>query len=484
MLPVTSSDRTEFHLSRARGSLRSLIVSYSQHLRSAKKRMPNPPLEAQLDSELTALKGTLDKLDRNIVRLAVFGLVSRGKSAVINALVGEDLLETGPINGVTQRPRVIQWTPGTELEQQLVGQNPLSQNPLLQTSTIAPTSITNTQIELIDTPGLDEIGGEDRADMAREVSRQADLILFVVSGDMTQTEFKALCELRSAQKPLILVFNKIDLYPDRNREEIYKNLASLESYVGEGNALRQMLSRNEIVLIAANPTPIQVRIEQPDGTQSFEWERLSPEIDELKAKILTILDREGRSLLALNALTQARSAEERMVEQIVNARSIEAEALIWKFVRYKAIAVAANPIPGLDWIGGTISDVVMIRELSNLYGFSLTRYEAGTLLTTIAASSIGLLLGEICSNIVLSAGKAISAIASVNEAPGLGAYASVAFVQAGVAGYGSYAVGRAAQVYLERGCSWGNQGSNTVIQEILDQIEPNTILWRIRSELS
>ena len=105
------------------------------------------------------------------------------------------------------------------------------------------------------------------------------------------------------------------------------------------------------------------------------------------------------------------------------------------------------------------------------------------MLTTIAASSIGLLLGEICSNIVLSAGKAVSAIASVNEAPGLGAYASVAAVQAGVAGYGAYAVGRAAQVYLERGCSWGNQGSNTVIQEILDQIEPNTILWRIRSEL-
>ena len=440
MLPVTSSDRTEFHLSRARGSLRNLIVSYSQHLRSAKKRMPNPPLEAQLDTELTALKGTLDKLDRSIVRLAVFGLVSRGKSAVINALVGEDLLETGPINGVTQKPRVIEWTPGTEFATSSQG----------ETSAIAPTSITSTQIELIDTPGLDEIGGAARAEMAREVARQADLILFVVSGDMTQTEFKALCELRSAQKPLILVFNKIDLYPDRSRDEIYKNLVSLESYVGEGNALRQMLSRNEIVLIAANPTPIQVRVERPDGTQSFEWERLSPEIDELKAKILTILDQEGRSLLALNALTQARSAEERMVEQIVNARSIEAEALIWKFVRYKAIAVAANPIPGLDWIGGTISDVVMIRELSNLYGFSLTRYEAGTLLTTIAASSMGMLLGEICSNIVLSAGKAVTAIAAVNEAPGLGAYASVAAVQAGVAGYGAYAVGRAAQVYLEQ----------------------------------
>jgi uncharacterized protein len=428
--------------------------------------MPNPRLEAELEAELAQLTTTLAKIDRNVVRLAVFGLVSRGKSAVINALLGEDLLETGPINGITQKPRVIEWQPGGKL---------------VDSGAIATTNVATAQIELIDTPGLDEIDGKDRAEMARDVAARSDLILFVVSGDLTRTEFKALCELRSAQKPLILVFNKIDLYPDRQRNEIYESLANLESFIGEGNALRQMLSRDEIVLIAANPTPIKVRIEQPDGTMSFEWEKLPPQIDELKAKILTILNQEGRSLLALNALTQARSAEERMVEQIVNARASEAEALIWKFVRIKSIAVAANPIPGLDWIGGTITDLLMIRALAELYGFPLTRYEAGRLLTAIVGSSLGMLVGEVASSIVLSAGKAVSAIAS--DGPGYGAYAGVAAVQAGVAGYGAYAVGRAAQVYLERGCTWGDQGANTVIQEVLDQIEPNTILWRIRSEL-
>ncbi len=426
--------------------------------------MPNPRLEAELEAELAQLTTTLAKIDGNVVRLAVFGLVSRGKSAVINALLGEDLLETGPINGITQKPRVIQWQPG-----------------IMDNSAIVTTNVAAAQIELIDTPGLDEIDGQARAEMARDVAARSDLILFVVSGDLTRTEFKALCELRSAQKPLILVFNKIDLYPDRQRNEIYESLANLESFIGEGNALRQMLSRDEIVLIAANPTPMKVRVERPDGTTSFEWEKMPPQIDELKAKILTILNQEGRSLLALNALTQARSAEERMVENIVAARSAEAEALIWKFVRIKSIAVAANPIPGLDWIGGTVSDLLMIRALAELYGFPLTRYEAGRLLTAIVGSSLGMLVGEVASSIVLSAGKAVSAI--TRDGPSLGAYAGVAAVQAGVAGYGAYAVGRAAQVYLERGCTWGHQGANTVIQEVLNQIEPNTILWRIRSEL-
>ncbi|MBO3464307.1 GTPase, partial [Aetokthonos hydrillicola CCALA 1050] len=50
-------------------------------------------------------------------------------------------------------------------------------------------------------------------------------------------------------------------------------------------------------------------------------------------------------------------------------------------------------------------------------------------------------------------------------------------------GYGVYAVGKAAQVYLEKGCSWGQLGVSTVIQEILSEVEPNTILYRLRQEL-
>ncbi|MGA9380982.1 MAG: DUF697 domain-containing protein [Phormidium sp.] len=63
------------------------------------------------------------------------------------------------------------------------------------------------------------------------------------------------------------------------------------------------------------------------------------------------------------------------------------------------------------------------------------------------------------------------------------AYAGAAIAQAGIAGYGAYAIGRAAQVYLEKGCTWGQLGSNTVIQEILNQVESHTILYRLRTEL-
>jgi hypothetical protein len=64
------------------------------------------------------------------------------------------------------------------------------------------------------------------------------------------------------------------------------------------------------------------------------------------------------------------------------------------------------------------------------------------------------------------------------------AYAGAAIAQAGLAGFGAYAVGRAVQIYLEQGCSWGPQGANTVIQDMLNQLDSRTIIYRIRQELS
>jgi small GTP-binding protein len=426
-------------------------------LRRHHNHPPDVELQAALRSELEILKSSLDKLDQGVIRIAAFGLVSRGKSAVVNALLGQKILQTGPLHGVTQWPRSVRWTPSTDGK---------------------------VQVELIDTPGLDEIQGEARAQMAREVASQADLILFVVAGDITRTEYQALCELRQAQKPIILVFNKIDLYPDQDREAIYRQLQQLGTGSSKDRRLQKILSEDEIVMVAAEPAPIEVRVEWPDGQVTYEWETPPPQIDELRQKIFKILNQEGRSLLALNALFQARNAEANIAKKTIALRRAEAEELIWRFTKYKALAVALNPIGVVDVLGGAIADLALIRALSRLYGLPMTSYEAGKLWKKIIVSSGGLLLGEIGSSMLLGLGKSASAVATaVDSATGLTAYAGSAIAQAGIAGYGAYAVGQAAQAYLEQGCSWGVQGPSTVIQDILERVEPDTILYRLRQEL-
>ena len=444
----------ESHYNQARASLQQALSWYSS-LRRHWNYPPNLELQAAVKKDLQALKGTLEKLEEKIIRIAAFGLVSRGKSSVINALVGKKVLQTGPLHGVTQWPRAVHWDIPSE----------------------------KIQVEFIDTPGLDEIAGEARATMARDVARQADLILFVVSGDITRSEYTALCELRRSQKPVILVFNKIDLYPEKERREIYQQLQKL----GVGNPAAQgleTLSPEEIVMVAAEPQAIPVRLEWADGRTSQEWEHPAPQIDELREKIFSILNREGRTLLALNSLYQAQEATQHIAQKTLEIRREEADNLIWRYAKYKALGVAVNPIGVIDILGGCIADLTLIRALARLYGLPMTSHEAGKLWQTVLMSSGFLCLGELVTGLFLGLGKSAAALGGMWESPAaLTLYGSTALAQGSLAGYGSYRLGKAAQIYLEQGCTWGNLGPSTVIEQILSQVDSQTIIYRLRLEL-
>ena len=128
-------------------------------------------------------------------------MVSRGKSSVLNALVGQEVFKVGATHGTTVVRAAQRW----------------------EQSTLGRPGLEGARLVVVDTPGIDEVGGEVREVLARDVARHADLILFVVSGDMQRVEIEALAELREAQKPIILVFNQIDRYPELDRDQIYAN---------------------------------------------------------------------------------------------------------------------------------------------------------------------------------------------------------------------------------------------------------------------
>lgn len=460
------------HFNQARSSLKQTLTRYN-HL-GRQRRSSHPELQATLQKQLEVLSTNLEKLEQGVIRIAVFGLVSRGKSAVLNALLGEKVLQTGPLNGVTQWPRSVRWSVSLpQIEEPNRIDNIEAQNPI--------------QVELIDTPGLDEVAGQVRGEMAKDVTRQADLILFVVSGDLTRTEYDALSELQNAHKPLIIVFNKIDLYTESEQDKIYRNLQQLiQSKTLEADNFSAVNSVDtpqksapfEIVKVSAEPAPIPLRIEWPDGKITHEWESPPPQIDELKQIIVKLLNREGRSLLALNALVQAREAERIIARQSIQLQASEAEELIWKFTRYKALAVALNPIAILDVLGATISDLILIRSLARLYGLPMTSYEAGKLWKKILLSSGGLLLAELGSGWILGFGKSAAGLAT-----DLANYAGIAITQASISAYLTYTVGQAAQVYLEKGCTWGENGIDTAIQGILNQVNRDSFITRLKQDI-
>ena len=461
----------EKHLKLAQSSLKQSLSRY-QDFYSQTKSNPSEALQQSREKEIEALQEALDKLEQKVFAISTFGIVSCGKSSIINTLVGEEVFFTGALNGSTTTMQSTRWKPADE----------------------------DIEIELIDTPGIDEVEGEARANMARVVAQKSDLILFVLAGDITKTEYLVLQELRKSQKPIVIVFNKVDLYPQKDRQSIVKKLQSLnaanqgepeeinsesaDSDLSSSESLEQFLVDNEIVMISAKPRDIQVRTETADGTVTTTWESPPPQIEELQAAITKIIHKEGVSLLALNALVQARDAEHSMARNNINLQSQSTQEIIWNYAKYKALIVAANPFPIFDVFGGFCVDLALIRARAKFYNLPLTNYETRSLWRQIIASSGGLLIGEIVSTLALGIGKGGSAIVTAFSGFGaFGAYMGAAGIQSAIAGYTSYIIGKVAQVYLEKGCSWGKLGASTVISEIVAQVEPNTIIYRLQQEL-
>ncbi|MBW4551074.1 MAG: GTP-binding protein [Aphanocapsa sp. GSE-SYN-MK-11-07L] len=408
-----------------RTSLQQLLEWHQQH---------HSQFQGELQSQLEELERLNSQLKRGLVQIVGFGLVSRGKSAVLNALCGEKVFPTGALHGVTQWPRSYRWLGSPDLE-----------------------------VELIDTPGLEEVDGQLRAEMAKAITQEADLILFIMAGEPTPVDIAILLEIYKLEKPVIVVVNKIDLFPDLTPIAIYQQL--------DRPLIKQRLQPEDIVLTAAAPAPVQVRLEWPNGRTSYRWETPPPEIESLQQKLQQMIAQDGELLLATRVLVQAQAIEQAIAIQISQISAEPAQALIWNFLRLKSVAVAISPFGAADLWVGLIIDLLLVRALSKLYGLPITRHQASKLWQTLLSSTIALLLSLFGSGIINGDGS------------GLTGFVGGAIAQAALAGYGAYTVGRSAQAFLVNGATWGPLGPSTLLQAILDNLPPHSLLYRLRQQL-
>ena len=444
----------ELNYRKAQNSLRSLISNLDLTTEE----------QTGLESQIDRLSLMLDKLEQSVVQIAAFGMVGRGKSSVLNALVGRDIFPTGALHGVTRTIDTANW----KLTPEQIADT--AQN--LQRLTITGKE---GEIQLLDTPGIDEVNGEAREALACDLARRVDLILFIVSGDVTQVEYRALSKLREAGKPMLLVFNKIDQYPETDRLAIYQKIKE--------ERVKELISPDEIIMVAASP--IEVRgVKDKAGKLKVQRVRGNSQIESLKLKILELLDREGKSLIALNSMLFADAVNEQLLERKLAIRDRAANELINKGMMVKAMTIALNPVTAIDLFSGAVIDVGIILSLSRLYGIDMTQSGAVQLLKNIALGMGGISASELVATLGLSSvkgllGLTIPATGGLSLAP----YLSVAIAQGGVAGVSSYAIGQVTKTYLANGASWGEQSPKVVVQKILDSLDERSILHRIKSEL-
>jgi len=176
-----------------------------------------------LQRDLEQLHDMVEKLEAGRVEIVVFGEISTGKSALINALVGDAVAQVSVRGGWTKDVWHVPWSGAG----------------------YCVPGLANSEVVLIDTPGLNEVDGAQRGQMAREAAQRADLVLFVTDSDLNEVEFSALVELAASHKPILLVLNKADLYA---RAELAELLAVLRGPRSAG-----IVDSENVLTVKADP---------------------------------------------------------------------------------------------------------------------------------------------------------------------------------------------------------------------------------------
>jgi small GTP-binding protein len=212
--------------------------------------------------------------------LVIVGEFNSGKSAFINALLGDELSQEG-VTPTTDRITVLRYSEEASERERREGvlekEHP---NDFLR------------EIAIVDTPGTNAII-RHHEELSRGFVPRSDLVLFVTSSDrpFTESEREYLEMIRDWGKKIVLVINKVDLLPaEEDREKV-------RLFVEDG--VRSMLGlKPPIFFVSAH-----LARKAKDAGPGLEADALlqASGFEELERYITGLLDEEGRVRLKLES---------------------------------------------------------------------------------------------------------------------------------------------------------------------------------------
>ncbi|MDX2229256.1 MAG: DUF697 domain-containing protein [Leptolyngbyaceae cyanobacterium bins.349] len=228
--------------------------------------------------------------------------------------------------------------------------------------------------------------------IALKQAMTADLVLFLVTGDLTESELQTLKQL-AARKRTLLVFNKQDQYLPDERQLL---LSRMQEWA------QGWLSKKDVIAIATEPRPLKVRQHQPDGSLQEWLEEQQPDLLALTQRLTAILQSESRQLVLASSLGNAKALKAQAAAALNDVRRTRALPIVEQFQWIAAGTAFASPIPSLDVLATAAINVQMILDLGKIYQQKFSVDQAQKVVTALGSLILKLGLVELSTRAIAS----------------------------------------------------------------------------------
>ncbi|MCF2147738.1 DUF697 domain-containing protein [Desmonostoc muscorum LEGE 12446] len=241
-------------------------------------------------------------------------------------------------------------------------------------------------------PLFREAGENSDASVLAEVAK-SDFVLFLTNGDLTDSEFQTLQQLKAANQATMLVFNKQDQYLADERGSVFSQL-------------KQRVQGN-VVATAASPIPVKVRKHEADGSVQEWMEQPAPDIQQLTQQLGETLAQQKQRLVWITTMRKAELLKAEAKNCLNGIRCDRATPIIEQYQWIAAAAAFANPVPALDILATAAINAQMVMDLGNIYQQKFSLEQAQTVAGTMGSLMLKLGLVELST-------KAISTVLKSN----------------------------------------------------------------------
>lgn len=223
-----------------------------------------------------AFKDKSPKFD-DCINIAVVGMVSTGKSSLINAVLecerSKPCANVGATSGVTKKVTAYQL---------------------------------DDKVLIIDCPGLDDVRIEN-SEVTKKFLKNIDLGIFIVTGSADTSQKNNYLDLKKNSKNIIVVLNKIDAWDDLEESE----------YFAVESQWKEALGTEKVFGCCTKGYDPKMRKDAPMDIRG---------VDEIRDEIFRFLEHEGKAILFAKHLVNKEKYATKLI--LVTIGSVIAEAFL------------------------------------------------------------------------------------------------------------------------------------------------------------